>query len=169
MVSSISLLHIRTILSEIEEVVTIKDAHRIRPKLCTRCGAVRTCAQLQKLSLSDFVILLKQFSISVSNNQVLDQNIFLEYDLWRCSTSNKFYKKCDPYTNEWIVLLTRKYVCHTTRSRSSSVASATAELTWSESEPALPGPSSISSADDSLKLTSLRSQVGQNFLSSGFV
>ena len=32
--SSISLLHIRTILSEIEEVVTIKDAHRIRPKLC---------------------------------------------------------------------------------------------------------------------------------------
>ena len=66
--SSISLLHIRTILSEIEEVVTIKDAHRIRPKLCTRCGAVRTCAQLQKFSLSDFVILLKQFSISVSNN-----------------------------------------------------------------------------------------------------
>ena len=32
-------------------------------------------------------------------------------------------------SNEWIVSLTRKYGCHTTRSRSSSVASATAELT----------------------------------------
>ena len=59
--------------------------------------------------------------------------------------------------------LTRKYGCHTTRSRSSSVASATAELTWSESEPALPGPSSISNADDFLQLGQPPEPSGPNF------
>ena len=79
----------------------------------------------------------------------------------------KSIKKCDPYTNEWIVSLTRKYGCHTTRSRSSSVASATAELTWSESEPALPDPSTISNADDSLQLDQPLEPNGPKFFDSG--
>ena len=119
---SITYRKVYQILSEVENIVTVKEQRRIRPKLCTRCGEVRSCGQLKKFQLSDFQDLLRHFSITLDEELLLPNSFVFEFDFWKCSSDNKIYKKClvNTYSSGWMAGLIRKYGMSETRSKAIS-------------------------------------------------